>query len=69
MEQVERDIEALKDSNEALRRRVYLLELQVRSVNTLEWLRYLKRSHPDRAGEVERELDELRRQIAESSDD
>ena len=51
----------------ALRRRVYLLELQVRSLNTLEWLRYLQRCNPDRAGGVERELDELRRQIAELS--
>lgn len=51
----------------ALRRRVYLLELQVKSLNTLEWLRYLKRCNSDKAGGVERELDELRRQIAELS--
>jgi len=51
----------------ALRRRVYLLELQVKSLNTLEWLRYLQRCNPDRAGGVERELAELRRQIADLS--
>jgi len=36
-------------------------------LNTLEWLRYLQRCNPDMAGGVERELDELRRQIAELS--
>ena len=69
MERIERDIEALKDENEALRRRVYLLELQVKSLNILEWFRYLRRCNPDKAGGVQRELDELRRQIAELSDE
>ncbi|MFO7775076.1 MAG: hypothetical protein R6W89_04700 [Candidatus Hydrogenedentota bacterium] len=69
MERIERDIEALKDENEALRRRVELLELQMKAVNMWERLFYLKRCNPDRAGWVEEDLKALRRQIAELSDD